>query len=71
MEAIDRVWRPAQGFINDCRRVLAKCSLPTMKVIKKTALATGTGLVVLGTAGFLFKLVSIPINNIIIGSMVH
>jgi len=63
------VYVPAKHFIDNCKRVLKRCSLPSMKVIKKTALATGAGFAILGTVGFLFKLVSIPINNIIIGGM--
>jgi protein transport protein SEC61 subunit gamma-like protein len=71
MEAVDLVYVPAKRFVDDCRRVLKKCSLPSIKIIKKTALSTAAGFVVLGTIGFVFKLVSIPINNVIIGSMVN
>ena len=69
MEAVDLVYTPAKKFFDDCRRVLKRCSLPSVKVIKKTALAAAAGFAILGGVGFAFKLISIPINNIIIGGM--
>ncbi|KAH0790845.1 Protein transport protein Sec61 subunit gamma [Histomonas meleagridis] len=71
MEAFDLVYAPAKKFTQDCKRVLKRCTLPSMKTIKKTAIATGVGFAVLGTIGFVFKLVSIPINNVILGGMLH
>jgi protein transport protein SEC61 subunit gamma-like protein len=71
MEAVELLYGPAKKFADDCRRVLKRCSLPSMKVIKKTALSTAAGFAILGTIGFVFKLVSIPINNVIIGSMIN
>lgn len=71
MEAVDLVYAPAKKFVDDCTRVLKRCTLPNMKTIKKTAIATGVGFAVLGTVGFVFKLVSIPINGVILGNMVH
>ena len=71
MEVIEYVAAPAQTFIHSCNKVLKRCTLPTMKTLKKTALVSGVGFAVLGTVGFAFKLISIPINNVIIGGMVH
>jgi protein transport protein SEC61 subunit gamma-like protein len=71
MEAVDYLYQPAKKFIDESRRVLKKCQLPSFKVIKKTALSAAAGFTILGTVGFLFKLVSIPINHLIIGSMVR
>ncbi|OHT12223.1 Protein transport protein Sec61 subunit gamma [Tritrichomonas foetus] len=71
MEAVDFVYTPAKKFVDDCRRVLKRCTLPSGKVIKKTALATGVGFAILGTVGFVFKLVSLPINNALIGGMMR
>ena len=71
MEAVDLIYTPAKKFIDDCKRVLKECSLPSTKVIKKTALSTAAGFAILGTVGFAFKLISIPINNVIIGNMVN
>lgn len=71
MEAVNLVYAPASKFAERCRFVLNRCTLPKMKQLKKTALAAGAGVAILGTAGFVFKLVSIPINKIIIGSMAH
>ena len=69
MEAVDFIAAPAKKFAENCHRVLKRCTIPSTKIIKKTALSAGTGFLVLGTIGFVFKLVSIPINNVIIGSM--
>lgn len=71
MEAFDLVYQPAKKFVNDCKRVLVRCSLPNAKVIKKTAISTGVGFAILGSVGFVFKLISKPINNVLIGGMVH
>lgn len=71
MEAVDLIYTPAKKFIDNCKRVLRDCSLPSVKVIKKTALSTAAGFAILGSVGFAFKLVSIPINNVIIGNMMH
>ena len=71
MEAIDIVAAPAVTFAKSCVKVLKRCSLPSMKVLKETATASAIGLAVLGTAGYIFKLVSLPINNVIINGMAH
>jgi protein transport protein SEC61 subunit gamma-like protein len=71
MEAVDYLYQPAKKFIDESKRVLKKCQLPSMKVIKRTALSTAAGFVILGTVGFVFKLISIPINHLIIGSMLR
>ena len=71
MEAFEYVMGPAQKFLKNCDRVLKRCNFPSSKIIKKTAIAGAAGFAVLGTIGFVFKLVSIPINNVIIGGMAH
>lgn len=71
MEAFDLVYSPAKRFVQDCNRILRSCTLPTTKVLKKTAQIAGIGFLVLGGIGFLAKLISIPINNVIIGSMAN
>lgn len=71
MEAVDLVYAPAKKFVDDCTRVLKRCTLPNMKTIKKTAIATGVGFAVLGTVGFVFKLISQPINSAILGNMLQ
>jgi len=40
-----------------------------MVEFKKIAVATGTGMVVMGFVGFFVKIVHIPINNIIVGGV--
>jgi len=71
MEVIDIAAAPAQQFVHNCKKVLKRCSLPSMKILKKTAMVSGIGFAVLGTVGFAFKLISIPINNVIIGGMIR
>ncbi|KAK8884243.1 Protein transport protein Sec61 subunit gamma [Tritrichomonas musculus] len=71
MEVVDMVYAPAKKFVDDCKRVLKRCTLPSAKVIKKTALSTGVGFAILGTVGFVFKLISKPINNVLIGGIMH
>lgn len=71
MEVVDMVYAPAKKFVDDCKRVIKRCQLPSLKVIKKTALSTAVGFAILGSVGFVFKLVSKPINNVLIGGMVH
>jgi protein transport protein SEC61 subunit gamma-like protein len=71
MEAVDIIYQPAKKFIEDSKRVLKRCTLPSLKIIKKTAISTAAGFAILGSVGFLFKLISIPINNVIIGSMMR
>ena len=69
MEAVDLIYEPSKKFISNCKRVLKRCTLPSAKTIKRTAIATGVGFTILGTIGFLFKVVSIPINNALISGI--
>jgi len=71
MEAFDLVFNPAKNFIKECHGILKICTLPSAKVLKKTAQISGIGFLVLGGIGFVAKLISIPINNVIIGSMAN
>ena len=70
MEALDIIAGPATAFGKSCVSVLKKCNAPSWKIIKKTAAVSGIGFALLGTVGFVFKLVSLPINNVIIGGMI-
>ena len=71
MEVVDLVAKPAKQFSAECSRVLKACQLPSIKVLRKTATMSFAGFLVLGSLGFAFKLVSLPINNVIIGGMVN
>ena len=71
MEALDIIAAPAVNFAKSCVKVLKRCSLPSMKVLKETATASAVGFAILGTAGYIFKIISIPINNIIISGMAN
>ena len=71
MEAVDLIVEPAKAFVKSSIRCLKRCELPSTKIVKRTAIATGVGIAVLGTIGFIFKLASFPINNVIIGGMVN
>jgi preprotein translocase subunit Sss1 len=33
MEAVDIIYQPAKKFIEDSKRVLKRCTLPSMKII--------------------------------------
>jgi hypothetical protein len=51
------------------------CNTHTLSVetpeLKKTAIATGVGLLAMGVIGFVVKLVHIPINNMLLGMLSH
>ena len=71
MEALDFIAAPAQQFTKNCINVLKRCSAPSAKILKRTALVSGVGFLIFGTVGFVFKLISIPVNNVIIGAMAN
>eukprot|EP00618_Florenciella_parvula_P021655 CAMPEP_0119522852 /NCGR_PEP_ID=MMETSP1344-20130328/38024_1 /TAXON_ID=236787 /ORGANISM="Florenciella parvula, Strain CCMP2471" /LENGTH=70 /DNA_ID=CAMNT_0007560915 /DNA_START=58 /DNA_END=270 /DNA_ORIENTATION=- len=58
---------PLREFAKDSVRLVKKCTKPDRKEFVRIALATGTGMVVMGFVGFFVKLIHIPINQIIVG----
>ncbi|KAM5573308.1 protein transport protein Sec61 subunit gamma [Rosa sericea] len=69
MDAIDSVVDPLREFSKDSIRLVKRCHKPDRKEFSKVALRTAIGFVVMGFVGFFVKLIFIPINNIIVGSV--
>lgn len=69
MEAVDTVVRPVKDFAKDSIRLVKRCHKPDRKEFSKVALRTGLGFLVMGFIGFFVKLIFIPINNIIVGTV--
>ncbi|KAL6272982.1 hypothetical protein ACE6H2_023674 [Prunus campanulata] len=69
MDAIDSVVDPLREFSKDSIRLVQRCHKPDCKEFTKVALRTAIGFVVMGFVGFFVKLIFIPINNIIVGSV--
>ncbi|TYH19761.1 hypothetical protein ES288_A05G378100v1 [Gossypium darwinii] len=59
---------PLRDFAKDSVRLVKCCHEPDRKEFTKVAFRTAIGFVVMGFVGFFFKLIFIPINNIIVGS---
>ncbi|WVY93659.1 hypothetical protein V8G54_032747 [Vigna mungo] len=70
MDAIDSVFDPLREFAKDSVRLVKRCHKPDRKEFSKVAVRTAIGFVVMGFVGFFVKLIFIPINNIIVGSVV-
>ncbi|BFG35438.1 hypothetical protein CerSpe_217120 [Prunus speciosa] len=69
MDTIDSVVDPLRAFSKDSIRLVQRCHKPDRKEFIKVALRTAIGFVVMGFVGFFVKLIFIPINNIIVGSV--
>ncbi|KAJ0110727.1 hypothetical protein Patl1_03044 [Pistacia atlantica] len=69
MDAIDNVFDPLRDFAKDSVRLVKRCHKPDRKEFTKVAFRTAIGFVVMGFVGFFVKLIFIPINNIIVGSV--
>ncbi|KAK5792791.1 hypothetical protein PVK06_033913 [Gossypium arboreum] len=69
MDAIDSVFDPLREFAKDSVRLVKRCHKPDRKEFTKVAFRTAIGFVVMGFVGFFVKLIFIPINNIIVGSV--
>ncbi|KAI5329523.1 hypothetical protein L3X38_028920 [Prunus dulcis] len=69
MEAIDSVVDPLRVFAKESTRLVKRCHKPDRKEFAKVAIRTAIGFVAMGFVGFFVKLVFIPINNIIVGSV--
>lgn len=69
MEALDIVAAPATNFVKSCVKVLKRCTLPSTKILKDSASASAVGFLILGSVGFIFKVIAYPINNVIIGGI--
>ncbi|KAH8280497.1 hypothetical protein KR018_008890, partial [Drosophila ironensis] len=58
---------PTTGFFKDSLRFMKRCTKPNRKEFRRTCVAIAIGFFVMGTIGFLVKLMHIPITNIIMG----
>uniref|UniRef100_A0A251UF33 SecE/sec61-gamma protein transport protein n=1 Tax=Helianthus annuus TaxID=4232 RepID=A0A251UF33_HELAN len=70
MDALDSVFEPLREFSKDSYRLVKRCHKPDRKEFSKVAVRTAIGFVVMGFVGFFVKLIFIPINNIIVGSII-
>ncbi|KAG7019747.1 Protein transport protein Sec61 subunit gamma, partial [Cucurbita argyrosperma subsp. argyrosperma] len=70
MDAVDSVVDPLREFAKDSVRLVKRCHKPDRKEFTKVAVRTAIGFVVMGFVGFFVKLIFIPINNIIVGSVI-
>uniref|UniRef100_A0A7N0SZD7 Protein transport protein Sec61 subunit gamma n=1 Tax=Kalanchoe fedtschenkoi TaxID=63787 RepID=A0A7N0SZD7_KALFE len=69
MDSLDSVVDPLRDFAKDSIRLVTRCHKPDRKEYTKVASRTAIGFVVMGLVGFFVKLVFIPINNIIVGTV--
>ncbi|XP_043710437.1 protein transport protein Sec61 subunit gamma [Telopea speciosissima] len=69
MDSLDSVVDPLREFAKDSYRLVKRCHKPDRKEFTKVAFRTAVGFVVMGFVGFFVKLIFIPINNIIVGSV--
>ncbi|KAH8320481.1 hypothetical protein KR067_004248 [Drosophila pandora] len=58
---------PSSGFFKDSMRFMKRCTKPNRQEFRRTCMAIAVGFFIMGTIGFLVKLMHIPITNIIMG----
>jgi len=56
-----------QDFLREGTQFVAKCTKPDKKEFLKIAQAVGVGFLVMGSIGYIIKLIHIPLNNILVG----
>jgi len=56
-----------KDFVRDGTLFLNKCTKPDKREFLKISQAVGVGFLVMGTVGFLVKLIHIPVNQILVG----
>lgn len=69
MDTVESLAKPVREFAKDSVRLVNRCHKPDRKEFSKVAFRTALGFVVMGFIGFFVKLIFIPINNIIVGSV--
>jgi protein transport protein SEC61 subunit gamma-like protein len=55
-------------FARDGVQFMRRCTKPDMKEFIRLCQAVGVGFVLMGTVGFITKLIHIPLNNVLVGS---
>ncbi|KAL0237611.1 hypothetical protein PCE1_001005 [Barthelona sp. PCE] len=53
-------------YVKRCTMLVRRCTKPDNKEYSKIARSAGIGVVLLGTVGYALKLVSIPLNNMLL-----
>ncbi|SPP72903.1 protein transport protein Sec61 subunit gamma-1 [Drosophila guanche] len=56
----DSVLLPTMGFVKDGIRFYKRCHKPDRREFKRTAIAVGAGILVMGAVGYLVKILQIP-----------
>ncbi|KAL2928727.1 Protein transport protein Sec61 subunit gamma-2 [Bienertia sinuspersici] len=69
MDVIDTAFDPLRDFAKDGVRLAKRSHKPDRKEFSKVAFRTAVGFIVMGFVGFVVKLIFIPTNNIIVGSI--
>ncbi|KAA8913284.1 hypothetical protein FN846DRAFT_930443 [Sphaerosporella brunnea] len=55
-------------FIRDGIQFINRCTKPDKREFLQISRAVGVGFIVMGTIGYVVKLIHIPINNILVGA---
>jgi protein transport protein SEC61 subunit gamma-like protein len=58
---------PAE-FTRDGLQFIRRCTKPDLNEFIRLCQAVGVGFVLMGTVGFITKLIHIPLNNVLVGS---
>ncbi|KAH7422398.1 hypothetical protein KP509_12G006900 [Ceratopteris richardii] len=66
--ALTVVMEPAIQFFHDSHRFLRRCNRPDQMEFKSVAWRCAIGMTSIGLIGFLVKLFSIPVNQILLSS---
>ncbi|XP_078198126.1 protein transport protein Sec61 subunit gamma isoform X1 [Callithrix jacchus] len=69
MDQVMQFVEPSRQFVKDSIRLVKRCTKPDRKEFQKIAMATAIGFAIMGFIGFFVKLIHIPINNIIVVSL--
>ncbi|KAF2839107.1 SecE-domain-containing protein [Patellaria atrata CBS 101060] len=56
-----------RDFLKDGTQFLNRCTKPDQREFWKISQAVGMGFLVMGTIGYVVKLIHIPVNNILVG----
>ncbi|XP_038949670.2 protein transport protein Sec61 subunit gamma-like [Rattus norvegicus] len=67
MDQVMQFVQPSWQFVKDSIHLVKRCTKPDRKDFQKIAMATATGLAIMGFIGFFVKLTHTPINKIIVG----
>ncbi len=63
----EQIVSPLRSFAKNSIMLVQKCSKPNYREFTRLGLATVAGFAIMGFAGFIVKIVFIPINSILMG----